>query len=63
MRLYIDTMDAVLVDYESDGRVRLDNEDWSTPTLQERRAILHAAQIEMERLRDLVMALEGDIPA
>jgi len=62
MRLYIDTMDAVLVDYESDGRVRLDNEDWSTPTLQERRAILHAAQIEMERLRDLVMALEGDIP-
>ena len=61
MRLYIDTMDAVLVDYESDGRVRLDNEDWSTPTLQERRAILHAAQIEMERLRDLVMALESDV--
>ena len=61
MRLYIDTMDAVLVDYESDGRVRLDNEDWSTPTLQERRAILHSAQIEMERLRDLVMALESDV--
>lgn len=61
MRLYIDTMDAVLVDYESDGRVRLDNEDWSTPTLQERRAILYAAQIEMERLRDLVMALESDV--
>lgn len=61
MRLYIDTMDAVLVDYESDGRVRLDNEDWSTPTLQERRAILHAAQIEMERLRDLMMALESDV--
>ena len=61
MRLYIDTMDAVLVDYESDGRVRLDNEDWSPPTLQERRAILHAAQIEMERLRDLVMALESDV--
>ena len=61
MRLYIDTMDAVLVDYEADGRVRLDNEDWSTPTLQERRAILHAAQIEMERLRDLVMALESDV--
>ena len=53
-------MDAVLVDYEADGRVRLDGEDWSTPTLQERRAILHAAQTEIERLRDLVLALDPD---
>jgi len=58
MRLYINTMDAVLVEYDSDGRVRLDEEDWSTPSLQERRAILHAAQSEIERLEDLVLALD-----
>tara|TARA_Y100000588_G_scaffold392743_2_gene505753 strand:+ start:485 stop:655 length:171 start_codon:yes stop_codon:yes gene_type:complete len=54
-------MDAMLVDYEPDGRVKLDGEDWSTPTLQERRAILHAAQTEMERLQDLILALERDV--
>ena len=59
MHLYIDTMDAVLVEYESDGRVRLDGEEWSSPTLQERRAILHAAQLEIEQLQDLVLALES----
>lgn len=58
MRLYIETMDAVLVEYDSNGRVRLDEEDWSTPSLQERRAILHAAQSEIERLEDLVLALD-----
>ena len=62
MRLYIETMDAVLVDYESNGRVKLDDEDWSTPTLQERRAILHAAQLEISELQDLVMALDPDTP-
>jgi len=58
MRLYIETMDAVLVDYEPDGRVELEGEGWSSPTLQERRAILHAAQMEIERLQDLVLAIE-----
>ena len=60
MRLYIETMDMVLVDYEPDGRVKLDGEDWSTPTLQERRAILHAAQLEINGLQDLVLALDPD---
>jgi hypothetical protein len=60
MHLYIDTMDAVLVDFEPDGRVRLDDEDWSTPSLQERRAILHAVQSEIERLQDVVLALDQD---
>ena len=60
MRLYIETMDTVLVDYEPDGRVKLDGEDWSPPTLQERRAILHAAQADIERLQDLVLALDPD---
>ena len=59
MRLYIETMDAVLVDYEPDGRIELEGEGWSSPTLQERRAILHAAQMEIERLQDLVLAIEG----
>ena len=60
MQLYIDTMDAVLVDYESDGRVKLDEEGWSTPSLQERRAILHAAQTEIDRLKDLMFALDAE---
>ena len=60
MRLYIETMDAVLVDYEPDERVRLDGEDWSSPTLQERRAILHAVQTELERQQDRVLVLDPD---
>ena len=60
MRLYIETMDAVLVDYDPDGRVELEGEGWSSPTLQERRAILHAAQTEIERLQDLVLALDSE---
>jgi|TARA_B100000586_G_scaffold127149_1_gene91890 hypothetical protein len=60
MRLYVDTMDAVLVEYESDGRVKLDGEDWMMPSLQERRAILHAAQTQVEQLQDLVLALDSD---
>ena len=60
LRLYVDTMDAVIIDYETDGRVRFENEEWTTPTLQERRAILHAAQLEMERLGDLVLALDPE---
>ncbi|MEO2197652.1 MAG: hypothetical protein ABGY72_16395 [bacterium] len=53
-------MDSVLVEYDSDGRVRFDEEDWSTPSLQERRAILHAVQSEIERLQDLGLALDSD---
>ncbi len=60
MQLYVETMDAVLVDFEPDGRVQLDGEDWARPSLQERRAILHAAEQEIDRLRDLVLALEGE---
>ena len=49
MKLYVETMDAVVVDVDADGRVRLEDEDWSQPTLQERRAIIHAAQEELPR--------------
>jgi len=58
VHLYIDTMDAVLVDFTSDGRVRFENEDWLVPSLQERRAILYAAQNEIAGLQELIAALE-----
>ena len=44
MKLTSRPMDAVVVDVDADGRVRLEDEEWSQPTLQERRAIIHAAQ-------------------
>ncbi len=58
MRLFIDTMDAVLVDFDVDGRVRFDGEEWSTPSLQETRAILYAARKELAALDELVEVME-----
>lgn len=51
-------MDAVLVDVDRDGRVRFDNEEWQTPTLQERRAILYAAETTVEELREVIEILQ-----
>ncbi len=59
MKLYVETMDAVVIDVDAAGRVRLDDEDWSQPTLQERRAILHAAQEEMLALGELIEILQA----
>ena len=61
MRLYVEPMDAVLVEFDTRGRVRFDGEDWSTPTLQELRAILYAAENEAESLRELIDALEATL--
>ena len=58
MHLYVEPMDAVLVDVSEDGRVRLENEDFAAPTLQERRAILYAARGEVEALTELIEILE-----
>lgn len=58
MRLEIETMDAVLVEFDGSGRIRLEHEDWRTPTLQERRAIIHAAQNALADLTELLDALE-----
>jgi hypothetical protein len=58
MRLYIEPMDAVLVDVAADRRVRLENEDWSTPTLQEQRAIIYAATQEIAALTELLEILD-----
>ena len=59
MRLYVEPMDAVVVDVSPDGRVRLENEDWSQPNLQERRAIICAANQELIALGELLEILQA----
>jgi hypothetical protein len=51
-------MDAVVVEVSADGRIRLENEDWRTPTLQERRAIIYAATNSIEDLKELLDILQ-----
>jgi hypothetical protein len=59
MKLYVEPMNAFVVDIESDGRVRLEGEDWSVPTLQERRAIIYAAKNELAALAELIDVLDS----
>jgi hypothetical protein len=59
MKLYVEPMDAVVVEVSSDGRVRLEDDDWSTPTLQEKRAIIYAAEQELLALGELLEILAG----
>ena len=63
MRLYVEPMNAVVVDVDRDGRVKVEDEDWSEPTLQERRAILNAAEHEIAALGELVEILQGGEPS
>jgi acyl-CoA reductase-like NAD-dependent aldehyde dehydrogenase len=58
MRLFVPTMDAVLVECDDQGRIRFENEEWSTPSVQERRAIIHAAKDELDHLKELLDVLE-----
>lgn len=60
MRLYVETMDATLVEFDEAGRVRFENEDWRQPTLQERRAVLHAASQALDDLTDLIAAFDPE---
>ena len=60
MRLYIETMNAVLVDMDAEGRVRFDSGEWSRPSVQERRAIIHAAQSEVESLKELLETMGAE---
>ncbi len=60
MRLFVPTMDAVLVEFDADGRVRFDNEEWTLPSVQERRAIIHAANDQIEQLKELLDLLESE---
>jgi hypothetical protein len=59
VRLYVEPMDAVVVEVAPDGRVRLENEEWSEPSLQERRAILYAAKQSLEELTELIDILQA----
>jgi hypothetical protein len=60
MHLYVETMDTVVVEVAADGRVRFEHEDnWSTPTLQEQRAIIYAAQQELSALTELLDILQS----
>jgi acyl-CoA reductase-like NAD-dependent aldehyde dehydrogenase len=59
MRLFVPTMDTFLVEFDAQGRVRFDNEEWTTPSVQERRAIIHAAQDQLEQLKELLDMLEN----
>jgi hypothetical protein len=67
MRLYVETMDAVVVEVDEHGRVRYEAQggrvsgadgDWTQPTLQERRAIIYAARQEMAGLTELIDSLD-----
>jgi hypothetical protein len=58
MRLYVETMDAVLVEIDAEGRVRFENEAWTAPTLQETRAIRYAARNTIAELNELIETLE-----
>ena len=60
MKLFVETMDATVIDVAADGRVRLEHEDWAQPTLQERRAIIHAAQEELAALGELLEILQAE---
>jgi hypothetical protein len=60
MRLYVEPMDTVVVEVAVDGKVRFEHDDaWSTPTLQERRAIIFAARQELSALTELLDILES----
>jgi septum formation inhibitor MinC len=59
MRLYIEPMDATLVEINAEGQIRLQDDEWRPPTFQERRAIIYSAQNELAELSELLEILGG----
>lgn len=59
MHLYVEPMDCVVTDVSEDGRILIENEDWSLPSMQEQRAVIYAARDEIARLTELIEALEA----
>ena len=55
-------MNVTVVEVDGDGRVNVEHEGWSVPTLQERRAIIYAARNEMSVLDELITILERPNP-
>ena len=64
MKLYVEQMDSVVIEVGADGRVKYEGEgdDWRTPSLQERRAIIYAAEKETEALAELLEILSPATP-
>jgi len=58
MRLFVEPMNATVVDIDADGRIKIEHEGWSAPTLQERRAIIYAAKEEISSLDELLTILD-----
>lgn len=58
MKLYVEPMDATIVEVDGEGRVRYETEGWATPTLQEQRAIIYAAKNELADLAELLEKLQ-----
>ena len=58
MRLFVEPMNATVVEADGNGRVNIENEGWSQPTLQVRRAIIYAARNEISALDELITILE-----
>jgi hypothetical protein len=55
-------MDAIVTEFDSTGRVRFDGDQaWAKPSVQERRAIIHAAEEELESLRELLDVMEREV--
>ncbi len=57
MRLYVEPMDVVVIEVSDEGKVKFESGDWVSPSLQERRAIVYAAEREIVTLREAVEAL------
>ncbi len=57
MKLFVEPMNVTVVDVDSDGRVNVENEGWIAPSLQERRAIIYAAERETAALAELLEIL------
>jgi len=55
-------MNVTVVEVDGNGRVNIENEGWSVPSLQERRAIIYAARGEMSALDELITILERPNP-
>ena len=62
MKLFVEPMNATVVEVDINGRVNIENEGWAVPTLQERRAIIYAARDEMSALDELITILERPNP-
>jgi hypothetical protein len=58
MNLYVEPMDVVVTEVDEDGRVRFQDGEWSTPSLQERRAIIYAANNAIEELQEAIDRLQ-----